>query len=96
MKSTWSKVARGAFAALVVAAIATLACTCRNGVETDLYALLDSSRQGLLRALADNVGGQLRILLEGPDFASLDAPAADFKTVITPREPQRPVTPSGG
>ena len=90
MKSTWYRAARGAFAALVAAAAATLACTCRNGVETDLYALLDSSRQGLLRALADNVGGQLRILLEGPDFASLDAPAADFKTFITPREPQRP------
>ena len=82
MKSTWSKVARGAFAALVVAAIATLACTCRNGVETDLYALLDSTRQSVLRALADNVGGQLRILLEGPDQASLDAPAAEFKAYM--------------
>ena len=69
MKSIWSKVARGACAALVAAAIATLACTCRNGVETDLYA-------------ADNVGGQLRILLEGPDQASLDAPAAVFKAYM--------------
>ena len=82
MKSIWSKVARGACAALVAAAIATLACTCRNGVETDLYALLDSTRQSVLRALADNVGGQLRILLEGPDLASLDAPAAEFKAYM--------------
>ena len=98
MKSIWSKVARGACAALVAAAIATLACTCRNGVETDLYALLDSTRQSVLRALADNVGGQLRILLEGPDLASLDAPAAEFKAYVAtqvqqegerPREPQR-------
>ena len=48
-------------------------------METDLYALLDSTRRNVLRALADNVGGQLRILLEGPDLASLDAPAAEFK-----------------
>ena len=79
MKSTWSRVARGAFFAFIAAAIATLACTCRNGVETDLYALLDSTRRNVLRALADNVGGQLRILLEGADLASLDAPAAEFK-----------------
>ena len=79
MKSTWSRVARGAFFAFIAAAIATLACTCRNGVETDLYALLDSTRRNVLRALADNVGGQLRILLEGADFASLDAPAVEFK-----------------
>ncbi len=58
-------------------------------METDLYALLDPTRQSVLRALADNLGGQLRILLEGPDFASLEAPAADFKTNITPHEPQR-------
>ena len=67
-------------------------------METDLYALLDPTRQGVLRALADNLGGQLRILLEGPDFASLEAPAADFRTHIAtharregerPREPQR-------
>jgi hypothetical protein len=48
-------------------------------VETDLYALLDPTRQSVLRALANNVGGQLRILLEGPDLASLDVPAAEFK-----------------
>ena len=48
-------------------------------METDLYALLDSTRRNVLRALADNVGGQLRILLEGADLASLDAPAAEFK-----------------
>ena len=48
-------------------------------METDLYALLDSTRRNVLRALADNVGGQLRILLEGADIASLDAPAAEFK-----------------
>ena len=82
MKLTWSRVARGAIAALVAAAVATLACTCRNGVETDLYALLDSTRQSVLRALADNVGGQLRILLEGPDIASLDASAAEFKAYM--------------
>ena len=67
-------------------------------METDLYALLDPTRQSVLRALADNLGGQLRILLEGPDFASLEAPAADFRTHIAtharregerPREPQR-------
>jgi hypothetical protein len=67
-------------------------------VETDLYALLDSTRQSVLRALADNVGGQLRILLEGPDLASLDAPAAEFRAYVAtqmqregerPREPQR-------
>ena len=57
---------------------------CRNGVETDLYALLDSSRQGVLRALADNLGGQFRILLEGPDLTSLDAPAAEFKAYVNP------------
>ena len=51
-------------------------------METDLYALLDSTRQSVLRALADNVGGQLRILLEGPDLASLDAPAAEFKAYM--------------
>ena len=82
MKLTWSRVARGAFLAFVAAAIVTLACTCRNGVETDLYALLDSTRQNVLRALADNVGGQLRILLEGPDFASLDEPAQAFKDYV--------------
>ena len=48
-------------------------------METDLYALLDSTRQSVLRALADNVGGQLRVLLEGPDLASLDEPAKEFK-----------------
>ena len=48
-------------------------------METDLYALLDSTRQNVLRALADNVGGQLRVLLEGPDLASLDEPAKEFK-----------------
>ena len=85
MKSTWSKVARVACTALVAAAIATLAFTCRNGVETDLYALLDSTRQSVLRALADNVGGQLRILLEGPDLASLDEPAKEFKDYIGSR-----------
>ena len=67
-------------------------------METDLYALLAPTRQSVLRALADNLGGQLRILLEGPDFASLEAPAADFRTHIAtharregerPREPQR-------
>ena len=82
MKSTWSRVAKGTFTAFIAAAIATLACTCRNGVETDLYALLDSTRQSVLRALADNVGAQLRILLEGPDLASLDAPAAEFKAYM--------------
>ena len=51
-------------------------------METDLYALLDSTRQRVLRALADNVGGQLRILLEGPDLASLDAPAAELKAYM--------------
>ena len=51
-------------------------------METDLYALLDSTRQNVLRALADNVGGQLRILLEGPDFASLDEPAQAFKDYV--------------
>ena len=85
MKSTWSRVAKGTFTAFTAAAIATLACTCRNGVETDLYALLDSTRQSVLRALADNVGGQLRILLEGPDLASLDAPAAEFKAYMGSR-----------
>ena len=85
MKSTWSRVAKGTFTAFIAAAIATLACTCRNGVETDLYALLDSTRQSVLRALADNVGGQLRILLEGPDLASLDAPAAEFKAYMGSR-----------
>jgi len=84
LKSIWPRVAKGAFVAVVAAAIATLARTCRNGVETDLYALLDSARQSVLRALADNVGGQLRILLEGPDLASLDAPAAEFKAYVEP------------
>ena len=84
MRSTWSKIARGAFVAGVAAAIATLAHTCRNGVETDLYSLLDTPRQSVLRALADNLGGQLRILLEGPDLASLDAPAATFRECVGP------------
>ena len=98
LKSIWSRVARGAFAAGLVGAAISLACTCRQGVETDIYALLDPTRQNVLRALADNLGGQFRILLEGPDFASLEAPAADFRTYIAthvrreggrPREPQR-------
>ncbi len=98
MKSTWSRVVRGAFLAGLAAAAVSLACTVRRGVETDLYSLLDSSRQSVLRALADNLGGQLRILLEGPDFASLEAPAADFRAYFAthvqgegerPREPQR-------
>ena len=98
LKSIWSRVARGAFAVGLAGAAISLACTCRQGVETDLYALLDPTRQSVLRALADNVGGQLRILLEGPDFASLEAPAADFRTHIAThvrkegerlREPQR-------
>ena len=84
MKSTWSRVARGAFAAVVAAAVATLVRTCRNGVETDLYALLDFSRQSVLRALADNFGGQIRILLEGADFASLDEPAKELKDYVGP------------
>ena len=84
MKSTWSRIARCAFAAAVAAAVATLACVCRHGVETDLYSLLDSSRQSVLRSLADNLGGQLRILLEGPDLASLDAPAAAFRAYVGP------------
>ena len=58
---------------------------CRRGVELDLYALLDSSRQNTLRALADHLGGQIRILLEGPDLASLDAPAAEFKAYMGTR-----------
>ena len=62
---------------------------CRRGVEMDLYALLDSSRQNTLRALADHLGGQLRILLEGPDLASLDAPAKEFKEYINSRETHR-------
>ncbi len=53
-------------------------------MELDLYALLDSSRQNTLRALANHLGGQLRILLEGPDLASLDAPAAEFKAYMGP------------
>ena len=73
------------FVAVIAAAIATLACTCHNGVETDLYALLDSSRRSVLRALADNLGGQLRILLEGPDLASLDEPAKKLKDYVGPR-----------
>ena len=98
LKSIWSRVARGAFAVGLAGAAISLAYTCRQGVETDLYALLDPTRQSVLRALADNVGGQLRILLEGPDFASLEASAADFRTCIathvrgevgSPREPQR-------
>ena len=98
LKSIWSRVARGAFAVGLAGAAISLAYTCRQGVETDLYALLDPTRQSVLRALADNVGGQLRILLEGPDFASLEASAADFRTCIAthvrgdvgrPREPQR-------
>ena len=58
---------------------------CRRGVELDLYALLDSSRQNTLRALADHLGGQIRILLEGPDLASLDEPAAEFKAYMGTR-----------
>ncbi len=84
MRSTWSKIARGAFVAGVAAAIASLAHTCRNGVETDLYSLLDTPRQSVLRALADNLGGQIRILLEGSDLASLDVPAAEFKSLVGP------------
>ncbi len=84
MRSTWSKIVRCAFVAGVAAAIASLAHTCRNGVETDLYTLLDTPRQSVLRALADNLGGQLRILLEGPDLASLDAPAATFREYVGP------------
>lgn len=84
MKSTWSRIARGGFAAAIVASLAVLACTCRHGVETDLYALLDQARRSVLRALADNLGGQLRILLEGPDFASIDVPAAEFKAFVGP------------
>ena len=84
MKSTWSRVARGAFAVGIAGAAISLACSCRQGVETDLYALLDPTRQSVLRALAENVGGQIRILLEGSDFASLEASAAGFKAYIGP------------
>ena len=73
------------FIAGLVAAALSLAYMCRRGVELDLYALLDSSRQNTLRALADHLGGQIRILLEGPDLASLDAPAADFKAYMGTR-----------
>ena len=92
LKSIWSRTARGAFAVGIAGAAVSLACTCRHGVETDLYALLDPTRQGVLRALADNLGGQLRILLEGPDFASLDAPAADFRANIAPHAREEPGT----
>ena len=85
MKSTWSRIARAAFIAVIAAAALSLASMCRRGVEMDLYALLDTSRQNTLRALADHLGGQLRIILEGPDLASLDAPAAEFKAHMGPR-----------
>ena len=58
-------------------------------MEVDLYALLDSSRQDTLRALADHLGGQIRILLEGPDLASLDAPANEFKEYVNSHKPHR-------
>ena len=77
------------FVAVVAAAALSLAYMCRRGVEMDLYALLDSSRQDTLRALADHLGGQLRILLEGPDLASLDAPAKEFKEYVNSRETHR-------
>ena len=85
MRLNWSRIARGAFVVVIAAAALSLAYMCRRGVELDLYALLDPSRQNTLRALADHLGGQIRILLEGPDLASLDAPAAEFKAYMGTR-----------
>ena len=66
---------------MIAAALAALAFTCRNGVETDLYALLGPGRSDVLRSFADNAC----ILMEGADYASLDEPAAELRAFAASR-----------
>jgi len=79
-----------AVAALVVAAGVT-AMRARNGVETGLYSLLDLERRGMMAALAENLGGQLRVLVEGPNWDSLQASADTMRTLLRRGQPPSPV-----
>ncbi|MBR4653429.1 MAG: hypothetical protein IKO72_08725 [Kiritimatiellae bacterium] len=66
-------------AALAVAsAAALLALRIGDGVETDLYGLVDARQGGVLKDLAAGLAGQGRVLVEGP----ADAPPSTLAATI--------------
>ena len=76
------KLLRLAFCALLALAGAALAWRVQNGVETGLYALLDPGRRSVMSALADNLNGQIRVLVEGPSWEAVKGPADDFRALL--------------
>lgn len=70
------------FASVAVASAAVLALLARNGVETDLYGLLDPARRSVMARLADHLGGQMRVLVEGPSWDALREPVAEFRRLL--------------
>lgn len=73
------------FAAVAIASAAALALLARNGVETDLYGLLDPARRSVMAKLADHLGGQVRVLVEGPSWDALRKPVSDFRRLLGER-----------
>lgn len=76
------KLLRLAFCALLALAGAALAWRVQNGVETGLYALLDPGRRSVMSALADNLNGQIRVLVEGPSWEAVKGPVDDFRALL--------------
>lgn len=85
---------RIAFLLLLAAAAAVLALRIRNGVETDLYGLVDARSGGVLAEIASGLANQGRVLLEGEDFKQIKSvavqvaqmsrhpPKGDFKDTL--------------
>ena len=66
------------------AAAAVLAVRAPKGVSTDLYALVSPSRGNMLRAIADNLSGEMRFLAIANDFDVAKGALAELNLLPPP------------
>lgn len=76
------KILRTSFIVLLLVLAGVLAVRLPQGVETDLYGLIDSAHGGVMREMAKGFATQGRLLLEGQDAEALKERAAQIRTQL--------------
>ena len=78
------KIAYAAMVGIFCAAVAVLVARVPLGVSTDLYALVSPSRGNILRAIADNLSGEMRFLATANDFETAKGALAKLDLLPPP------------
>ena len=82
------KILRASFLVVLFLLAGVLAVRLPQGVETDLYGLIDSAHGGVMREMAKGLATQGRLLLEGQDPEALKERAAQIRAQL--HQPPQP------